>query len=188
MKRLWGIDITGSFVFTPGAAGLGTLSFVGQTISLEQILVVTNVTRNEIIYNFADVAAGAASYGFNTLTLDVDTSGHIASDKIQAWIYVSGAQDVSTGELMETMSALRVAVQALTRSMGRVDTTGRLVVAAEQPTAASLNTTISGNVGTVTTVSTVTNQAQHGGIAANDFIPITSRLGGDNLRRNISVT
>ena len=49
MTRLWGIDITGSFVFTPGAAGVGTLQFVGQTLSLEQLLVVTNATRNEAL-------------------------------------------------------------------------------------------------------------------------------------------
>jgi hypothetical protein len=188
MKRLWGIDITGSFVFTPGAAGVGTLQFVGQTLSLEQLLVVTNVTRNEALYNFLDPVSGSAGFTGNVLTLDANTSTHSASDKIQAWVYVNGAQDVSTGELMQTLSALRMAIQSLTRNMGRVDTTGRLIVAAEQPTASSLNTTISGNVGTVTSVTTVTNQAQHGGIAANDFIPITSRLGGDNLRRNISVT
>lgn len=190
MKRLWGIDITGSFVFTPGAAGVGTLQFVGQTLSLEQILVVTNVTRNEALYNFLDPTAGSAGFSNNVLTLDANTSTHSASDKIQAWVYVNGAQDVSTGELIESVEAMRMAVHSLTRTIGQAQTDirNRLVVVPEQATAGNLQATATIASGTVTTVSTVTNQAQAGGIAMNDFIPTTTRLGGDSLRRNISVT
>jgi hypothetical protein len=43
-------------------------------------------------------------------------------------------------------------------------------------------------VSTVSTVSTLTNQAQIGGIAANDYMPALLHLQADNLRRNISVT
>ena len=91
------------------------------------------------------------------------------------------------GELIEAVEAMRMAVQSLTRTIGlvQVDTRGRIVMVPEQATAATLNATVAGSL---STVSTVTNAAQLGGIAANDLIPITSRLGGDNLRRNISVT
>ena len=171
MKRTLGIDLAGSWVFTPGAAGAGTIAFSGITLALEQILVINNSTRNEIIYNFASAPTGAASFVNNTLTLDANTSTHSASDRLL--IYVE-AED----ELLETLQSLRIAVQALTRNMGRVDTTGRLVVDAN----------VAGNLTTVSTVSTVSNQTQHGGIAANDFIPTITRLGGDNLRLNIQVT
>jgi hypothetical protein len=184
MNKTLGIDIPGSTTFTPGASGIGTVTFNGISLTLANIKLITNVTRNEIIYNFASAAKGAASFGLNTLTLDFDTSTHSGSDVLQVILDVTGAQDVSTGEMIETLSALRMAVQSLTRAMGRVDATGRLVVAAEQPTAASLNVALA----SLATVSTVTNQAQHGGIAANDLIPTLSRLGGDSLRRNISVT
>ncbi len=43
----------------------------------------------------------------------------------------------------------------------------------------------SGTVTTVTTVSTLTNQAQMGGYAANQQIPLLNLLGEGDLRRNI---
>jgi hypothetical protein len=172
MKRTLGIDLAGSWVFTPGAAGAGTIAFSGITLTLDQILIINNSTRNEIIYNFASAASGAASFANNTLTLDANTSTHSASDRLLVYVEVED-------ELIATLQVLRMAVQSLTRNMGRVDTVGRLVVDANVS---------SGTLPGVTTVSTVTNQAQHGGIAANDFIPTITRIGGDGLRQNISVT
>jgi hypothetical protein len=172
MKRTLGIDLAGSWVFTPGAAGAGTIAFSGITLTLDQILIINNSTRNEIIYNFASAASGAASFANNTLTLDANTSTHSASDRLLVYVEVED-------ELIATLQVLRMAVQSLTRNMGRVDTVGRLVVDANVS---------SGTLPGVTTVSTVSNQAQHGGIAANDFIPTITRIGGDGLRQNISVT
>jgi hypothetical protein len=172
MKRTLGIDLAGSWVFTPGAAGAGTIAFSGITLTLDQILIINNSTRNEIIYNFASAASGAASFANNTLTLDANTSTHSASDRLLVYVEVED-------ELIATLQVLRMAVQSLTRNMGRVDTTGRLVVDAN---------VASGTLPTVSTVNTVANQTQHGGIAANDFIPTITRIGGDGLRQNISVT
>jgi hypothetical protein len=98
------------------------------------------------------------------------------------------------GELMEAIEALRLAVQSLTRSIGlaTVDVTGRTRMLAENPTAANLQATVSLNagqtLGTVTTLTTMTNQSQMGGLATNDQIPALMHLQADNLRRNISVT
>ena len=156
MKRLWGIDISGSLVFAPGAAGLGTLSFVGQTLSLEQILVVTNVTRNEIIYNFADAAAGAASYGLNTLTLDVNTSTHSASDKIQAWVYVDDAQAIDIAPQGTTAMLLTRILGMLLAPLGYRKDTQRYQASAVIE---------SGTVTTVSTVTTVTNAVPVGNVA-----------------------
>lgn len=99
---------------------------------------------------------------------------------------------VETGEMIEAIEALRMAIQSLTRSIGlsMPDTAGRLRVLAENPTAANLNATVTGtvNVGTTTTVSTVTNQTQVGGFNANDQIPALMNANAASLRRNISVT
>jgi hypothetical protein len=81
-----------------------------------------------------------------------------------------------TGELLEAMEAQRIALQALTRTIGMSmpDVGGRLRVAVE--------------LGTITTVASLTNQAQSGGFATQDQIPALMHLSADNLRRNISVT
>jgi secreted trypsin-like serine protease len=94
------------------------------------------------------------------------------------------------GELVEALEAQRMALQALTRTMGLAmpDTAGRLRVLAENATAANLNATAVISSGTVTTVSTVTNQSQAGTFAMQDHIPALMHLQADSLRRNIAVT
>jgi hypothetical protein len=96
------------------------------------------------------------------------------------------------GELIEAIEALRMAVQALTRSglgQSMPDTAGRLRVLAEQPTASSFNATMSLAGGqTLATLTTLTNQTQIGGLAATEQIPSLMRLGADASRNNIIVT
>ena len=90
------------------------------------------------------------------------------------------------GEAIESLEALRFAVQALTRTIGLMqpDTSARMRVAID---AISNNLGFS-SIATVNQVSTLTNQTQIGGFSANDQIPTLMRLGADNLRRNISVS
>ena len=94
-------NLVRQYVFAPGAAGAGTIKIPGR-ISLEQLLLITNTTKNQIIYNFADAsfAGTAAAFttgddstnfpkisqrqdGYTTITLAFNTSGHSASDKLQ---------------------------------------------------------------------------------------------------------
>jgi hypothetical protein len=94
------------------------------------------------------------------------------------------------GELVESIEALRMAVQALTRSgIGQAmpDTSARLRVVLDAITASLTLATIT-TVGTVTTVSSMTNQTQMGGFASQDQIPALMRMAADSARRNISVT
>jgi len=88
------------YVFTPGAAGVGTIKVPGK-VDLNQLLIITNTTRNIIYYNFADTtnANTAISFsrandsnfttvldnadGITTITLAVSSVGHSANDAIQ---------------------------------------------------------------------------------------------------------
>lgn len=182
MKKRLGIDIAGSWTFTPGAAGAGTIVFSGISLSLEQILQVTNATRNVTIYNFGISEIGETNYAGNTLTLTASTVGHSASDRLMVWVDVDDAQKVQgTGELVEAIQAMRMCVQSLDRSIGQMypDTLGRMRVAID-----AFNVALA----TVTTVSTLSNQSQLGGNAANDQIPALMHMQADGLRRSISVT
>jgi hypothetical protein len=96
---------------------------------------------------------------------------------------------VAYGELIEAIEALRMAVQALTRSglgQSMPDTAGRLRVLVEQPTAGNLLGTFS--IAGGQTLATLTNQTQIGGLAATEQIPSLMRLGADASRNNIIVT
>jgi len=53
------------YVFTPGAAGAGTIVVPGN-IQLEQLLLITNITKNVILYNFADTSYTGTSCSFST--------------------------------------------------------------------------------------------------------------------------
>jgi len=55
------------------------------SITLDQILLITNVTRNIIIYNFADPTKGGYLTG-NILTLSATTTSMLSSDRLQIFI------------------------------------------------------------------------------------------------------
>lgn len=94
------------YVFTPGAAGAGTIIVPGR-FSLDKLLLITNVTDNIIIYNFGDPSfAGSSAVftkgpnathfptadqsesGFTTITLAANTSAMSSTDLLQ--IYSEG--------------------------------------------------------------------------------------------------
>lgn len=132
-------------------------------------------------------------------TVAADEIGGVLHQRVKIGVGTDGvAVDVSAespmpmaayGELIEAIEALRMAVQALTRSgMGQAmpDTAGRLRVLVEQPTAGNLQGTFS--IAGGQTLATLTNQTQIGGLAATEQIPSLMRLGADASRNNIIVT
>ena len=96
-------------------------------------------------------------------------------------VVISPATDaaITEGELIHAIEALRMAVHSLTRTIGYAmpDTAGRLRVNVDGT-----------SIGTVTTVTTLSNQSQIGGYNATEQIPSLMRLGTDSLRRNIIVS
>jgi hypothetical protein len=94
-------NLVRQYVFAPGGSGSGTIRIPGR-IGLEQLLLITNATSNQVIYNFADNAFSGtlASFtsgddatnfprisqrqdGFTTITLSANTTGQNSADKLQ---------------------------------------------------------------------------------------------------------
>jgi hypothetical protein len=96
------------------------------------------------------------------------------------------------GELIEAIEAMRMAIGALTKTIGYAlpNTLGQPIMEVRQATASNLQVTVGSIAGgqTIATVSTLTNQTQIGGFNANDQIPALMHMQADSLRRNISVT
>lgn len=90
------------------------------------------------------------------------------------------------GELVEQLAAIRMLLQSLTRSVGQAmpDAFGQLRCVLPSGQGVS----ISGQTVNVTTVTTLTNQTNIGGLPATEQIPSLMRMGSDALRRNILVT
>jgi hypothetical protein len=145
MKRLVGTDIVGGYIFNPAAK---TITFTGlqYTITLANILLITNTTANTIIYNFADSTNGAVSFANNVLTLDYNTASMNATDALQIYI------DVESYE--ESLATLLRRMNKLLESNAVVDTKLRQKVTIEaigsnnNPNSLELNTTmpVSGSV------------------------------------------
>lgn len=101
------------YYFTPGGVGSGTIK-IPERYTLDKILLITNVTDNVIIYNFADTtfAGTTAAFtakgpsdaedtnmpkiwqrhdGFTTITLQYNTASMSANDELQ--IFVEGTEE-----------------------------------------------------------------------------------------------
>ena len=103
MKKLLGQDASGTYTFNPSQK---KVTFVGltQQITLANVLLITNVTANTIIYNFADSSTGAVSFANNVLTLDYDTTSMNSTDVLQ--IYLDLAGEESLHDLLRRMNKL----------------------------------------------------------------------------------
>lgn len=73
-------------------------------VSLASVLLITNVTDNIIIYNFADPAAGGIVSG-SIITLDYNTTAMDDSDKLMIY-YDDTSISAATAEQQENISAL----------------------------------------------------------------------------------
>lgn len=97
------------YVFTPGVAGVGNIEIPGR-YTLDKVLLITNVTDNIILYNFADPTfAGTTAVfttgddatnwptisqahdGYTTITLQYNTNAMSAGDSLQ--IFVEGTEE-----------------------------------------------------------------------------------------------
>jgi hypothetical protein len=78
------------------------------TVLLNQILVITNVTDNTIIYNFADAAKGG-TIANNVLTLAFDTTSMSNTDSLQIFLDLYGTPSTD-----DSVVLLRRLIQLLT--------------------------------------------------------------------------
>jgi hypothetical protein len=104
MKQLLATDTPGSYAFDKTAKTV-TFSGLRQSITLSNILLITNVTANTIIYNFADSTKGAVSFNNNVLTLDYDTSSMANTDVLQIFLDVPSSEE-SLHDLLRRMNKL----------------------------------------------------------------------------------
>jgi hypothetical protein len=77
-----------TYTFTPGAANAGTVVVPG-SYTLEQFLLITNVTSGTILYQFNVPSKGAVlttGGGNTTLTLEFSTSSMNAADRLQVFV------------------------------------------------------------------------------------------------------
>ena len=120
------------------------------SVDLESLLLITNVTDNIIIYNFAGQGKGASIAG-NVLTLDFDTSSMFNSDSLQIFIDNNevGASESTVEALKDVADYLKTLVSQ-TKTLATQDAAQRQRVAIDSSIAlgGSFSVLDAANVGT----------------------------------------
>ena len=108
-------------------------------ITLEQLLIITNVTTNQIIYNFADPNAGG-SIANNVLTLNFNTTSMSSSDKLQIFLdnILTPASD-ETLQLVGEQNELMRRITKLLEPSARASTSGLQMVDASFASITAVN-------------------------------------------------
>lgn len=147
-----------------------TITFVDyDSIRLDKIAIITNVTTNVMIYNFSSVSLGGTVSG-NILTLTYNTSTMNSSDRLQI-IY----DDSNTSLLTQLVHSVKLLFQVMANppwvdkssNQMRAQVTGSLTTA-----------------GTVSTVSTVTSITSFGAYPAQQGIIDQNRASWSVLVRS----
>jgi len=92
------------------------------SVDLEALLLITNVTDNIIIYNFAEAGKGATITN-NVVTLVFNTTSMSNSDKLQ--IFIDDGESPATNSALETIDLLLSQLLKRSESLAVVDTSQR---------------------------------------------------------------
>ena len=98
------------------------------SVDLEALLLITNVTDNIIIYNFAEAGKGATITN-NVVTLVFNTTSMSNSDKLQ--IFIDDGESPATNSALETIDLLLSQLLKRSESLAVVDTSQRQRVVVE---------------------------------------------------------
>lgn len=154
------------------------------SIKIEQILLITNITDNTIIYNFADSNLGGSVVG-NVLTLKYDTALMDNLDSLQIFIETPNTDFVQLNNLLtDGIAEIVHQLQSLRNDGGMADVSGRVRCNVETGT---INVGTATTVTGVTTVGTVTNMSQAGGMALQQSVVGLTNNSWNNKRSNIIV-
>jgi len=152
MNILVGVD-NGSYTFNKTTKQI-TLSNIMQgntllSIALEQIVIIVNVTKGIMIFNFDDALLGA-TISSNVITLNYDTSSMANTDRLSIIIKIPDPME-------ELLNLLQRAVNLL-EPLGNVDSAWRQRVTVDAFGAAM-------TVASITTLGTITNPVPIGNVA-----------------------
>lgn len=167
-----------NYTFNAAAKQITLLDYT--SINLESILLVTNVTDNIIIYNFADPNKGGTVSG-NTITLTYNTNSMSNTDDLQIFIDdgVIAAKDQSILDLSASIddnSAVLRKIASMMQSLAIIDTASRQRIVVD-----AFNASLP--------VNQSVNISQIGGLSPFDQIINETRTSfGSSTRPNLIVT
>ena len=156
-------------------------------IDLERVLLITNVTDNVIIYNFANPEAGGHVVNNNILNLQYDTTTMSDTDKLQIFYEVDAApaKEATQADMYELMYSVYSAVKDLSALVStisggalRVSTTTPVTIAGSVAVSSLPNVSVTNGVN-------VSNVSNFGAANSNTLIPNLNNVVFQNTINNI---
>ena len=153
-------------------------------IDLERVLLITNVTDNVIIYNFANPVAGGRVVNNNILNLQYDTTTMSDTDKLQIFYEVDAApaKEATQADMYELMYSVYSAVKDLSALVStisggalRVSTTTPVTIAGAVAVSSLPNVSVTNGV----------NVSNFGVANSNTLIPNLNNVVFQNTINNI---
>lgn len=133
-------------------ASAKTVTFTDYTtIRLDSVLLITNVTDNIIVYNFADPLLGG-TVATNVLTLTYDTTSMDDADKLQIFY---DDPDIQPTELIETLQELNSRLSVLSGMANAGAPALRVIGLTGSTTAVTGSLTSAGTVTSMTNLGSV---------------------------------
>lgn len=153
-------------------------------IDLERVLLITNVTDNVIIYNFANPVAGGRVVNNNILNLQYDTTTMSDTDKLQIFYEVDAvpAKEATQADMYELMYSVYTAVKDLSALVCTISG-GALRVSTTTPV--SIAGTPSVTIAAPIAVSSPLTISNFGGGNSNTLIPNLNNVVFQNTINNI---
>lgn len=192
MKRY----ITPNYTFTPGGSGVGTVKTRINNFDIKFLIVILNVTREEIIYAPGLSGRGYTALSGDLITLEYATSTHSATDVLQ-FLY-EATDDYPTivdsrrnNDLLGQMQRLTKIAESLQvvdsaqRQRVNIDTISAGLTLATVTTVSSV--TAVGSVTTVSTVTSVTNIASNAGMDREQYINIAKQTYANSIRSRLTI-
>jgi hypothetical protein len=185
--------ISPSYTFTPGDTGVGNVTTGIKNFNVKFLIVILNITREEIIYAPGLSGRGYTSISGDTITLEYNTSSHSSTDILQ-FLYESTNDYPSVVDSARNNDLL-VKLQRLTKiaeSLQVVDSAQRQRITIDS-IAASLTlgtvTTVGSvtSLGTLTTVTSVTNIASNAGMDREQYINIAKQTYANSIRSRLTI-
>lgn len=121
--------ITPTYTFTPGASGVGTVEITtaGFSLDIKRLVAIINQTQGVVIYATASPALKYTNVVGNVVTLNYDTTGMLAADKLQIIYELTGLQSSSESSSV-IISPDQAAIPTYSSTQGGTVLTERLVV------------------------------------------------------------
>lgn len=149
--------ISTTYTFIPGSSGVGTVQLNINNFDPKRLVAIINQTRGVVIYATGSTDTRYTVISGNTLTLNVDTSSHLADDVLQVIYNSEDALQVVAEKTDETVGLLKILVDLLySNAITDAGQRQRIVIDA---ITAGLTLAAVTTVSTVSTVTSVTNVA-----------------------------